>query len=191
MASELERAARAVADAVLAHARAVSDDGAGRPAAAGALTQALDEYGAAVVNAGLDAPQGLGEFEAYLGEEDGVEEEPEPSVPGERLALFVRSDFAVEDPDRLKAAALEQIGSCCGGVYAEDDVRTAVDALSHLFGHRPLIGVDGSAGVVPLAETALALRVERTTDGPPSEDVEATGLDPWAPLRELPPDDGQ
>jgi hypothetical protein len=59
----------------------------------------------------------------------------------------------------------------------------------HLFGHRPLIGLDGPAGVVPLAETVLALRVERTKDDPPSEDVGAAGLDPWAPLREPPPDD--
>ena len=184
MSTDLERAARGVADAVLAHARAVDGADPARPAAASALTRALAEYGAEVIDAGGEPLEDLDDFEPYLDERDGVEVEPEPAIEGERLALFVRADFAVTDWPRLRAAGREQFMACCGDTDDDPDnvVRTAADALEHLVGHRPLFDLLGlsEAGVVPLAETAAAVGVDWTMDDP-----DTIGLDPWAPLREL------
>jgi hypothetical protein len=183
-----ERAARIVADAVLAHARAVAGAEPARQEAASALSRALADYGEAVADAGWEPPEGLDELDAYLdGDEDP--EEAEPPAEGERLALFVRADFTVTDRARLRAAGVREFLACCGNGpdSPEDVIRTAADALENLVGHGPLADLPGlaDAGVTPLAETVAVRRVDWTMDDP-----NTIGLDPWAPLRDRATDDG-
>ncbi len=183
MSSELMEAAEAVCTAVRRHAAAVADAADERAEAGAALVSALATYGAAVVNAGFEAPEELEDFDAWLDEEDGVHHpEPEPEV-GDRVALFVRADFVVEDLDALRAAAIELMQACCP-VPADEDPSAAVRdpsaAVLHLFGHLESV-VDHeqmqARGLNLVREHVTTASVE-----PPDDEV---AEDPWAPLWQL------
>jgi len=180
---QLLEAAAAVADAVLSHARAVAAESSDRPAAARALTKALDRYGNAVSDVGEDIPLGVDTFEDYLDEKDGVEEDPELPTTGERVAVFIQADFKVEDGDLLRAAAVAEVRLCCDNKddpNSEYEMHTAAQAVSHLIGHRALFDADwlASAGVFPVAEGSLALTPT------PSADPDDFLDDKWRPLLE-------
>lgn len=172
MSKELMNQADAVCAAVRKHAAAAANTGDDRAEAGAALVRALDEYGAAVINAGYEPPDGLDDFDAYLDEEDGVHHpEDEPEL-GDRVAVFVRGDFLVEDLDALRAAAIEQMQACCPVPVGEDpaeSVRDARDAVAQLLGHhKPVFDEErmqehglrltaefvDTAAVEPLAEDA-------------------------------------
>lgn len=106
MSSDVRTSADTLAQAVMRHAQAVGDASPeARQQAGRALVQALEDYGVAVVNSGNELPVEFEDFDAWLGEEDGIEHpEPEPDLR-QRIAFFTRTDLAVSDPDRLRAAA--------------------------------------------------------------------------------------
>lgn len=172
-------------DAVKRHLAAVLEaDPVERQSAGRDLVEALDAYGAALANHGADVPDELGAFPSWLDEEDGVElPDPEPDLR-QRVALFSRTDLAVADPELLRSTAVERLADCCGDVFDDLDeaVHAPVDAVGHVFGHRPTSLEPDDVerfGLEVLSGTTVAVAVDADTD---------TALeDPWAPLRE--PDD--
>ncbi len=185
MTSDVPTAAESLVQAVLRHAQAVAGAGASpeaRQQAGRALVQALDKYGIAVINSGHDLPDEFGGFDEWLGEEDGVEHpEPEPDLR-QRIALFTRTDLAVSDLDRLRAAAASRLADCCGDTV--DDVDAAVahpaHAVSHLVGHEPTSLEPDSVGKFGLD---LLSWTSTTVAGVTQDDFDD---DPWSPLRQEP-----
>ncbi len=113
--------------------------GAGSRCPIGALVEALEDYGIAVFNSGTKLPEDFNAFNEWLDEEDGVEHpEPEPDLR-QRIALFTRTDLAVTDLNRLRAAAAERLADCCGPAFGDVDAAVAgpADAIGHLVGHAP------------------------------------------------------
>jgi hypothetical protein len=144
--------------------------------------QALDDYGVAVINSGNELPDEFEGFDQWLGEEDGVEH-PEPAPdPRQRIALFTRTDLAVSDLNRLRAAAASRLADCCGDTV--DDVDSAVahpaDAVSHLVGHEPT-----SLEPDSVEEFGLDLLswTSTTVAGVTEDDFDDN---PWGPLRQEP-----
>ncbi len=182
--------AEAVCAAVRKHAAAVANTADDRAEAGAALVRALDEYGAAVINAGYEPPDGLDEFDAMLDEEDGVyHPEDEPEL-GDRVAVFVRADFLVEDLEVLRAAAIARMQDCCPVPAGEDpaaSVRHARAAVAELLGHHePVFDHERmqTHGLRLTAESLSTVSVE-----PGAEDAEDY---PWGPLLQLlDEDDGQ
>ena len=180
MSSNLAAAAEAVAEAVRQHAAAVQDSAPARPERAAALVAALDDYGAAVLNAGLELPEDFDDFNRWLGEEDGV---PHPDLepePEQRIAVFLRADFTVEDIDALRAAGLERLVECCPvHAFPEEHVHHPADALQNLLGHAPVFQAEEMAryGVGLLSEHIMVLGGVEESDFPEGN--------PWEPLLHL------
>lgn len=176
--SDLTTAAEAVCEAIRRHVAAVEANTEDRSAAGAALVGTLDAYGVAVVNAGSELPDEFDSFDAWLDEEDGIQHPEEEPEPNERIAVFVRADFAVEDLATLRAAGLQALDECCGETVdgsLEDQVRTPADALGHLLGHTRSVFDDTLPGLRLLSEHVV------TIGGVP----EALDESPWEPLLEL------
>lgn len=180
MASNLRELADAVCAALVRHANAVSEGTGDRADAGPALVAALQRYGLAVVNSGAEPLEELDEFDEWLDEDDGIEQpDPEPDMI-ERVAVFVRADFAIEDVDELRASAIEQMQSCCPVPTGQDPaewVRAPAQAVAQLLSHHlPVFEPDQMErhGLRVVAETVLAVPV-----GPEAEDSEDY---PWGAL---------
>lgn len=179
MTTDVLDTARAVAQAVLRHAeRVAAGDAEGRQDAGLALVAALDEYAVAVINSGNDLPEDFESFDAWLGEEDGIQHpDPEPDLR-QRIALFTRTDLAVTDVDRLRAAAASRLAECCGDTVGEVEpaVMHPADAVSHLVGHEP-------TSLEPNTVEAFGLDLlswtSTTIAGVTEDDFDDS---PWAPL---------
>jgi hypothetical protein len=186
MSSDVRTSADTLAQAVLRHAQAVGDASPeARQQAGRALVEALQDYGVAVFNSGNELPVEFEELGLWLGEEDGIEHpEPEPDLR-QRIALFTRTDLAVSDPDRLRAAAASRLADCCGDMI--DDIDAAVahpaDAVSHLVGHEPT-----SLEPDTVDEFGLDLLswTSTTVAGVTEDDFDE---DPWSPLIQEPVED--
>ncbi len=183
MSSDVQSSAEMLAQAVLRHARAVGDGSPeARQQAGRALVQALEDYGVAVVNSGNELPDETEDFDAWLGEEDGIEH-PEPDVDlRQRIALFTRTDLAVSDPDRLRAEAASRLADCCGATIDDLDAAVAhpADAVAHLVGHEPT-----SLEPDTVEEFGLDLLswTSTTVAGVSEDDFDD---DPWGPLMQAP-----
>ena len=183
MTTDLSALADAVSEAVRRHAAAVLDSTEDRAAAGPALTEALEAYGVAVINAGSELPEGLEDFDGFLDEEDGIEHPEEEPDTGERVAVFVRADFVVDDLAVLRAAATEAMQSCCPAAAGEDPadaVRDPDQAVTQLLGHHWSVFDPEQMerhGLRLVAETVDAVAVPADSDM--VEDY------PWGPLLDL------
>ncbi len=190
MSQELMNQADAVCAAVRKHAVAVANTADDRAEAGAALVRALDEYGAAVINAGYEPPEGLDEFDALLDDEDGVyHPEDEPEL-GDGVAVFVRGDFLVEDLEALQAAAIEQMQTCCPVPAGEDPAESVRDpraAVAQLLGHHQPAFDDER-----MQRYGLRLTAEFVATAPVEPHAEDAEDYPWGSLLQLlHEDDGQ
>lgn len=183
MSEDLSKLAAAVCEAVHRHAAAVLDRSDDRVAAGPALSAALQDYGVAVVNAGLEAPEGLDDFDEWLDEEDGVEHPEEEPDTSDRIAVFLRADLAVEDLGRLRVRAIEEMQECCPVEPGEDPaaaVESPYRAVFHVLGHGRWVFDDEAmqqVGLRPVAETLETMPVEALSEK--ADDY------PWGPLLEV------
>ncbi len=169
--SALSAAAQAVADAAVAHARAVAAGDGTRLARGEALQDALDGYTAVLYDDPDDGPY------LFLAEEDGGVLEVEPAQSGDRVALLARLDVLVTDPDALAEEALRRLQDCCptDEEQARRLVRDPAFAVSQLFAH-------GDALVEPERFPALGLELRAdATQAVLLDDDDEVHLDTWAP----------
>ena len=167
----LGAAAQVLADAVLAHARAVAADDGTRAGRGEALQAALDAYSAVLYDDVEDGPY------LWLDEDDGGVLEVEPAETGDRVALLARLDLVVTDPDVLADVALRRLQDCCptDEEQARQLVRDPAFAVTQLFVH-------GDPLVEPERFAAFGLELRSdTAQGVLVDDDDGLLLDTWAP----------
>lgn len=138
------------------------------------------------MNAGSEPFEELTDFDMYLDEEDGIEHPEEEPDTSDRVAVFVRADFAVEDIEALRGAAMGEMQSCCPVAPSQDPadwVRSPAQAVGHLLGHhKPVFESDR---MDPFGLRLVAETVQTVPLGPPAHEEDDDFMHPWAPLLHL------
>lgn len=179
MGEPVRESATAVCAAVRRHAAAVAKGREDQTVMATALVAAIQAYAAAVENEGWEAPDGLEHVDEWLGLVDDVSDDGDTTVHRNRVAVFVRADFAVEDMDLLLKGVSSPSDQAQWATHREIPNAAPQHALAAWFDSRGVFD-DEAMNRVGLRLVAEGVQVTA---------VDALSLEaadyPWGPLMDV------